>query len=99
MNRQTVTAAVGRQRNAGRTQVIGLAAYRDEFAPLGLFDARIDGMAVRVGINKRLIYYFSCEKDWLPKEAMEQAYRGIRGTEKRLRLLTVMPVDFSGTAV
>ena len=45
-------------RNADRSQGIILAAARDEFAEYGLGGARVDRIAERAGLNKRLIYYY-----------------------------------------
>ena len=47
-----------RMRNADRSQGIILAAARDEFAEYGLGGARVDRIAERAGLNKRLIYYY-----------------------------------------
>jgi AcrR family transcriptional regulator len=67
-----------RQRDAGRSQGILLAAARDEFAEFGLGGARMDRIATRAGLNKRLIYYYFADKEKLFQSVLEQAYRNIR---------------------
>ncbi|WP_025244539.1 TetR/AcrR family transcriptional regulator [Candidatus Sodalis pierantonius] len=41
-----------------QTKALILAAAMDEFAGLGLGGARIDGIAAKAGVNKRLIYEY-----------------------------------------
>ena len=93
MIRATVTAPEERQRDADRSQGTILAAARDEFAEYGLGGARMDRIAERAGLNKRLIYYYFEDKEKLFQAVLEQAYRHIREAERALHLLDLKPAD------
>jgi len=79
-------------RDADRSQSTILAAARDEFAEFGLGGARVDRIAERAGLNKRLIYYYFEDKEKLFQAVLEQAYRDIREQEMQLHLLDMEPV-------
>jgi AcrR family transcriptional regulator len=93
MPRDAAPVAEERQRNADRSQSTILAAARDEFSEHGLGGARMDRIAERAGLNKRLIYYYFEDKDRLFQAVLEQAYRHIRDEERRLNLLALKPAD------
>ena len=76
-----------RLRDADRSQSTILAAARDEFAEHGLGGARVDRIAERAGLNKRLIYYYFQDKENLFQAVLEQSYRDIREAERQLNLL------------
>ena len=80
-----------RLRDADRSQSTILAAARDEFAEYGLGGARMDRIAERAGLNKRLIYYYFEDKEKLFQAVLEQAYRDIREQEMGLHLLDLEP--------
>ncbi len=82
-----------RTRDADRTQQSILRAAMTEFADAGLGGARIDRIAERAGINKKLIYYYFTNKDALFLAVMEQTYADIREAERELHLETAQPVD------
>ena len=82
-----------RLRNADRSQQAILDAAREEFALLGLAGARVDSIAARAGVNKRLIYYYFSSKDDLFLAVLEGAYASIREAEKELHLLDLPPAD------
>jgi AcrR family transcriptional regulator len=82
-----------RLRDADRSQSTILAAARDEFAEYGLGGARVDRIAERAGLNKRLIYYYFQDKESLFQAVLEQAYRDIREAEQQLNLLELRPAD------
>ena len=82
-----------RTRDADRTQQEILHAAMAEFAELGLGGARIDSIAERAGVNKRLIYYYFAGKDELFLAVLEQTYADIREAERALHLLAVEPVQ------
>jgi AcrR family transcriptional regulator len=82
-----------RQRDADRSQSTILAAARDEFAEHGLGGARMDRIAERAGLNKRLIYYYFEDKDRLFQAVLEQAYLQIREEERKLNLLGLKPAE------
>ncbi len=91
MAREPIPASEERLRDADRSQSTILAAARDEFAEYGLGGARMDRIAERAGLNKRLIYYYFDDKEKLFQAVLEQAYRDIRDEEARLRLLDLDP--------
>jgi AcrR family transcriptional regulator len=82
-----------RQRDADRSQSTILAAARDEFAQHGLGGARMDRIAERAGLNKRLIYYYFEDKEKLFQAVLEQSYRDIRQAEQQLNLQELAPAE------
>ncbi|RYG11377.1 MAG: TetR/AcrR family transcriptional regulator [Burkholderiales bacterium] len=80
-----------RQRDADRSQATILAAAKGEFAEYGLGGARMDRIAERAGLNKRLIYYYFEDKEKLFQAVLEQTYRDIREEERKLNLLNLKP--------
>ena len=82
-----------RLRDADRSQATILAAARDEFAEHGLGGARMDRIAERAGLNKRLIYYYFEDKEQLFRAVLEQAYLQIREEERKLNLLGLKPAE------
>ena len=82
-----------RSRDADRSQAAILAAATAEFAEHGLGGARVDRIAGRAGLNKRLIYYYFGDKESLFQAVLEQAYRDIRTAEQALRLDEIAPAD------
>jgi AcrR family transcriptional regulator len=71
--------AEARPRNADRSQRDILGAALEEFAEFGLGGARMDRIAERAGVNKRLIYYYFEHKESLFTAVLEHAYENIRG--------------------
>ena len=82
-----------RSRDADRSQLAILASARDEFAQRGLAGARMDSIAERAGLNKRLIYYYFGSKDDLFLAVLEGTYADIREAEQRLHLDEIEPVE------
>lgn len=82
-----------RQRDADRSRLALLAAARDEFAEHGLGGARVDRIAERAGLDKRLIYHYFENKDSLFLAVLEEAYRNIRLAEQCLRLVDLAPAE------
>jgi AcrR family transcriptional regulator len=82
-----------RPRDAERSQAEILDAALAEFAEYGLGGARMDRIAERAGVNKRLIYYYFENKESLFLAVLERAYEGIRGEEQQLNLTQVEPVE------
>lgn len=72
-----------RLRDAERSQGLLLDAGLAEFAEFGLAGARIDRIAQRAGLNKRLIYYYFEDKERLFQAVLERAYAHIRAEEGR----------------
>jgi AcrR family transcriptional regulator len=82
-----------RSRDADRTRLAILRAAMTEFADKGLGGARIDAIAERAGVNKRLLYYYFENKDDLFLAALELTYADIRDAEQALHLELEDPVE------
>jgi AcrR family transcriptional regulator len=83
----------GATRDPEATRAAILAAATDEFAEFGLGGARVDRIAERAGINKRMLYYYFGQKEALFLAVLERAYERIRGEEMKLSLTQVDPVE------
>ena len=68
-----------------------LAAATAEFAAKGLSGARVDAIAERAGINKRMLYHYFGNKEGLYLAALEAAYGRIRAAEAALDLGGMAP--------
>lgn len=93
MSKSSPIAPEERQRDADRSQAVILAAARDEFAEFGLGGARVDRIAERANLNKRLIYYYFEDKERLFAAVLEQAYSDIRQRERELHLTDLPPAQ------
>lgn len=93
MPTSSTKATEPRSRDADRSQSIILNAARDEFAKYGLAGARVDRIAERADINKRLIYYYFKSKDDLFLAVLENTYADIRSAEQKLHLDEMDPVE------
>jgi AcrR family transcriptional regulator len=93
MTKAVSPATEERLRDADRSQNTILAAARDEFAEFGLGGARMDRIAERAGLNKRLIYYYFEDKEKLFQAVLEQTYLDIREEERKLNLLGLKPAE------
>ena len=82
-----------RLRDADRSQKDILDAACAEFAAHGLGGARMDRIAERAAVNKRLIYYYFASKESLFLSVLVRAYAGIRGEEQQLNLTQVEPIE------
>jgi AcrR family transcriptional regulator len=82
-----------RSRDADRSRQKILSAASLEFAEYGLSGARIDRIAEKSGLNKRLIYYYFKSKDVLFTAALENAYADIRTAEQKLNLADLDPIE------
>jgi len=80
-------------RDADATRQAILMAATEEFASSGLAGARVDRIAERATINKRMLYYYFGNKESLFLAVLEKAYRDIRDAERVLELPQSDPVD------
>ena len=87
------TETQARPRDADRSQRGILDAACDEFAAHGLGGARVERIADRAGVNKRLIYYYFKNKESLFRAVLERTYERIRGEELQLNLRQVEPIE------
>ena len=80
-------------RDPEATRAAILTAATEEFAAFGLGGARVDRIAERAGINKRMLYYYFGQKEDLFLAVLERAYAKIRGEEQNLNLTQVEPTE------
>ncbi|MEX0591622.1 MAG: TetR/AcrR family transcriptional regulator [Xanthobacteraceae bacterium] len=80
-------------RDPERTRAAILKAATAEFASKGLDGGRVDEIARRSGINKRMIYHYFGDKEGLYLAALEAAYTSIRSAERGLALVDKDPVE------
>ncbi len=79
------------ERDPERTRATILAAAVEEFTVRGLDGARVDDIAERSGVNKRMIYYYFGDKSGLYLSVLEATYADIRNAETRLHLADLEP--------
>ena len=80
-------------RDPERTRAVILNAAVAEFTSKGLSGARIDRIAKRANVNKRMIYYYFKNKEGLYIAVLEETYTAIRTAEIGLNLTGRDPVD------
>lgn len=85
--------AKGLQRDAERTKAELLAVATEVFAESGYSGGRVDEIAERTRTTKRMIYYYFGGKEQLYLAVLENAYRGIRDAEQKLRVDHANPVE------
>lgn len=81
------------QRDPERTRAAILAAATQEFTAKGLSGARVDTIAKRAGVNKRMLYHYFGDKEGLYLAVLEATYAAIRTAEVGLNLRDLGPVD------
>lgn len=74
----------GRPREPAATRRNILAAAIGEFASGGLAGGRVDEIARRAGVGKRMLYHYFGNKEALWLAVLEDAYAKIRGEERLL---------------
>ena len=73
-------------RDSTRTRAAILDAATREFTAKGLSGARVDAIAERAGVNKRMIYHYFGDKEGLYLAVLEETYAAIRTAEIDLNL-------------
>src|SRR5688572_21546863 len=68
-----------------------LSAATREFSEKGLSGARVDSIAERTKINKRMIYYYFGSKEGLYRAVLERSYGHIRMSESAVELDALPP--------
>ncbi|HKW54504.1 MAG TPA: TetR/AcrR family transcriptional regulator [Stellaceae bacterium] len=89
--RRRPRASRPRQPAATRRNI--LAAAIAEFAAAGLAGARVDEIARRAGVGKRMLYHYFGNKEALWLTVLEDAYAKIRGEERLLDVGRLAPRD------
>lgn len=93
---QEATATPARRaitRDPERTRAAILDAATQEFTANGLTGARVDAIAKRSRVNKRMIYHYFGGKEGLYLAVLEAAYAAIRAAEMDLHLTDRDPAD------
>jgi AcrR family transcriptional regulator len=70
-----------------------LATATKEFSEKGLSGARVDSIAERTKINKRMIYYYFGSKEGLYRAVLERCYGHIRMSESAVELDSLPPEE------
>jgi TetR/AcrR family transcriptional regulator len=70
-----------------------LDAATAEFAGKGLAGARVDEIARRAGINKRMLYHYFGNKEALWLAVLEEAYLNIRDEEREIDVARLPPLE------
>ena len=83
----------GRTNSREASRAVILAAATREFSEKGLSGARVDEIAERTKINKRMIYYYFGSKDGLYRSVLERCYGHIRMSELAMNLDSLSPED------
>lgn len=78
-------------RNPDGTRRLILEAATEEFARAGFAAARVNAIAERAGVNKRMLYHYYGDKDALFLAVLEATYERIRGRENALDLVDLAP--------
>ena len=84
--------ANGATRDPERTRAAILRAATDEITAKGLTGARVDAIAERAGVNKRMLYHYFGDKQGLYLAVLEHTYSAIRTAEIGLNLTELDPV-------
>jgi len=82
-----------RPRDSSATAAAILAAATKEFAAYGFGGGRVDRIAERAGVNKRMIYHHYGHKRGLYLAVLEQAYHKERSAEQKLELDALEPCE------
>ncbi|MGN6100298.1 MAG: TetR/AcrR family transcriptional regulator, partial [Devosia sp.] len=82
-----------RKRDPERTSAAILAAAVLEFSQNGYEGARVEAIARRAGINKRMLYHYFGSKEGLYLAVLEGRYAAIRSAEQLLDLTHRDPVE------
>jgi len=82
-----------RKRDPERTAAAILEAGIAEFSQHGYDGARVDGIARRAHVNKRMLYHYYGGKDGLYVAVLEGRYAAIRAAERELDLSRREPIE------
>lgn len=80
-------------RNPERTSANILKAAIREFADRGYGEARVDRIAARAGVNKRMLYHYYGSKRGLYVRVLSKLFEDIRNAERALGLEGADPVE------
>jgi AcrR family transcriptional regulator len=89
--RQGKTTTRVNDADASRADILAMATR--EFSEKGLSGARVDSIAARTRINKRMIYYYFGSKEGLYRAVLERSYGHIRMSESAVELDALAPEE------
>ena len=89
----TASPRVKGSRDPERTSAAILAAAVKEFTEKGYSGARIEEIAERANVNKRMLYHYFGDKEALYLAVLEGAYVSIRTAEGQLHLSSRDPLE------
>ena len=92
MKNSPAAAVVTRTRDPDATRARILAAAKSEFAKKGLGGARVDDIAAKAKINKRMLYHYFGNKEELFQRTLEDAYGAFRAAEAALKIEQDEPI-------
>ena len=92
MKNSFATAVMTRTRDPDATRARILAAAKSEFAKKGLGGARVDDIAAKARINKRMLYHYFGNKEELFQRTLEDAYGAFRAAEAALKIEQDEPI-------
>ena len=92
MKTSPAAAVVTRTRDPDATRARILAAAKAEFAKKGLGGARVDDIAAKAKINKRMLYHYFGNKEELFQRTLEDAYGAFRAAEAALKIEQDEPI-------
>jgi AcrR family transcriptional regulator len=90
--RQVLRRVASGPRDPERTRAAILRAATAEITAKGLNGARVDTIAKRAGVNKRMLYHYFGDKQGLYLSVLEETYAAIRAAEIGLNLEELDPV-------
>ena len=79
-------------RDSERSRAAILVAAREEFSRTGLGGARVERIAEKAAVDKKLVYYYFKDKDGLFSAALESVYAEIRNAQLYLDLQGMPPL-------
>jgi TetR/AcrR family transcriptional regulator len=83
----------GSRRQPEKTREQILEAALSEFSQKGLGGARVDAIADRAGVNKRMIYHYFGNKDELFSAVLIRAYEAFRQYDASLTVADLDPIE------
>ncbi|MEO6608944.1 MAG: TetR/AcrR family transcriptional regulator [Aestuariivirga sp.] len=86
-------------RDPEKTKLRILAAAKAEFARIGLGGARVDVIAARAKVQKRMMYHYFGNKEALFSYVVEAVYADFRAAEAALEIEKLEPVEALKTLV
>jgi AcrR family transcriptional regulator len=92
MSRKATQSTVTRTRDPDATRARILAAAKSAFAKKGLGGARVDDIAAKARINKRMLYHYFGNKEELFQRTLEDAYSAFRAAEAALKIEQDEPI-------